>query len=177
MWNHRRSAMSQEIPLTKEARTLVEKLDLQPHPEGGFYKEVFRSPIQVESLPEHAQRVAATSIYYLLPAGDFSAFHRLQSDEVWSHVLGDPLRLHLIHPSAGCFHIELGKALADGQHGQFTVLAGTWQAAEVIGQNFVLCTCTVAPGFDFSEFELATKDRLLASHPECKDVVERLCRE
>jgi len=136
-----------------EAQALVEALALAPHPEGGFYRETFRAPAEVET-PRGA-RSASTAIYYLLPAGTVSARHRVASDEVWHHYAGDPLRLEIEHVDGRREVVTLGPDVAAGQRPQGVVPAGAWQSASPAGRRFVLCGCTVAPGFDFADFEMS----------------------
>ncbi len=146
---------------------IVDLLDLAPHPEGGFYRETFRAP---------GPRAASTAIYFLLPAGTFSAFHRIRSDEVWHHYDGDPLELHVVD---GDRHerVVLGRDLASGERPQHVVPAGAWQAAIPLGTRWTLCGCTVAPGFDFAEFELPGRDVLLAQLPGHEALVRRFTRQ
>src|SRR5262249_34295305 len=148
-----------------EALAIVQALGLMPHPEGGFYRETFRSPLQIQS-PLHAgARNASTAIYFLLPAGTFSALHRVRgSDELWHFYAGDPLELYLLGP-AGTRSIRLGADLRAGQVPQAVVPAGVLQAAMPLGTRYSLCGCTVAPGFDFADFDLPKRDELLASFP------------
>src|SRR3954453_23823787 len=109
------------------ATRLVAELDLSPHPEGGFYRETWRAPLVLEGLPRGA-RAAHTAIYFLLPAGSFSALHRVASDEVWHHYDGDPVELHILEGRVHQTFI-LGRDLASGQRPQHVVPAGAWQAA------------------------------------------------
>lgn len=138
------------------ARELIERLRLAPHPEGGFYRETWRSPLRVS--PEgRPSRDAVTSIYFLLAAGGFSAWHRVTSDEVWSWHEGDALELLLAPVDLG--HIErrvLGRT-GDGAEPAATVPAGWWQAARPLG-GYALCGCTVAPGFEFTDFSFLRDD-------------------
>lgn len=130
------------------ADEVVRLLGLQPHPEGGFYRETFRSPA-----PDGA-RAASTAIYYLLRAGDVSAWHRVvDADEVWHHYAGAPLELTLSDGRRRS-SVRLGADLTAGERPQAVVPAGVWQAARPMG-GWVLVGCTVAPGFDFSGFEMA----------------------
>lgn len=146
---------------------IIELLDLAPHPEGGFYRETFRAP---------GTPAPSTAIYFLLPAGTFSAFHRIRSDEVWHHYDGDPLELHVVD---GDHHerVVLGRDLAAGQRPQHVVPAGAWQAAIPLGSRWTLCGCTVAPGFEFAEFELPARDALLARLPGHEALVRRFTRQ
>ena len=162
--------------MPNDIETIATRLGLAPHPEGGFYRETFRAPLVLGGLPHGAPRRASTAIYFLLPAGDFSAFHRVRSDEVWHHYGGDPVALHVIGEEGVYEARRLGPDLAAGEEPQLVVPAGAWQAAEPIGGRFALCGCTVAPGFDFADFELAARADLAARFPLHADVISRLTR-
>jgi uncharacterized protein len=123
-------------------------LDLAPHPEGGYYRETFRDPDNGT-----AGRAASTAIYYLLPAGQVSAWHRVDAAEIWHWHAGAPLELMLWSGSGHVVH-RLGADLAGGERPQGIVLAGVWQSAKSLGA-WTLVGCTVAPGFEFAHFELA----------------------
>jgi uncharacterized protein len=156
-----------------EAQAIVDALELTPHPEGGFYREVFRSPLVV-SAPLR-ERPASTAIYFLLPAGSFSALHRVRSDEVWHHYDGDPVELHTIDATGAHVVSMLGRRLGIGEHPQHVVPAGVWQAALPVGR-FALCGCTVAPGFDFEDFEMPARAYLTGLYPALRALIERLTR-
>src|SRR6185437_10158185 len=129
----------------------IEHLKLQPHPEGGYYKEVFRSEQVVLRNHSAAKKQACTSIYYLLEGTDYSAFHRIASDEVWYFHKGVPLLLHVIDGQGLYQAFEL----CDLETGRLSIAikAGLWFAAEVpSGTGFTLASCAVAPGFEFNEF-------------------------
>jgi uncharacterized protein len=157
-----------------DARVWAEALGLIPHPEGGLYRETFRAPLVVEA--PQGNRAASTAIYFLLPAGSFSALHRVRSDEVWHHYDGDPVELHTIDESGEHHVVLLGKDVRRGERPQRVVPAGTWQAAVSAGHGFSLCGCTVAPGFDFADFEMPSRDEVMARFPQHRAVVERLTR-
>ena len=159
-----------------EVELLVRHLGLGAHPEGGFYRETFRSPLVLDGLPHGAPRAASTAIYFLLPAGTFSAFHRVRSDEVWHHYGGDPLALHVIGGDGALSTFRLGRDLEAGEAPQAVVLASSWQAAEPLGERSSLCGCTVAPGFDFADFEMARAEDLLRLRPDLPSVVRALVR-
>jgi predicted cupin superfamily sugar epimerase len=131
------------------AQQLIEILQLQAHPEGGFYREVYLSELQVHSTVVGELRAAATDIYFLLPAGQLSRWHRVAHDELWNFYEGAPLTIHQLSPD---FSVRLRHQL-DPQVGQFKQLvpAGHWQAAESSG-DYTLVGCSVAPGFDFEDF-------------------------
>jgi uncharacterized protein len=137
------------------ADELVVALGLQPHPEGGHYAEVFRSP-QVQRT-DRGTRVALTSIYFLLRAGEVSRWHRVASDEVWCHLEGAPIELHRLD-GFGRRVQSLQLAPVSARHTpQCTVESGQWQAARSLG-DYSLAACMVAPGFDFADFELMAPD-------------------
>jgi predicted cupin superfamily sugar epimerase len=156
-----------------DARRIIEALALAPHPEGGFYRETFRSPVVVAT--PFGPRAASTAIYFLLPAGTFSTFHRVRSDEAWHHYDGDPVELHTIDPR-GAHAVTLLGATSSGHRPQHVVPANAWQAAAPVGARYALCGCTVAPGFDFADFEMAERDALVARFPALRPTIERLTR-
>lgn len=148
-----------------KAEDVVRRLGLLPHPEGGFYRETFRSELTL-ALPDGRRRAASTAIHYLLPSGTWSAWHRVASDEVWHHYDGGALRLH---------RLGLGTRRVHRDDPQAVVPAGVWQAAEPEDEA-VLCGCTVAPGFDFADFELGRLEPLLAAYPGEGALIRKLCR-
>jgi predicted cupin superfamily sugar epimerase len=167
--------------MTPTASFWVERLGLRRHPEGGWYRETYRAAESVARahLPGRftGDRCFATAIYYLLEAGDFSALHRIRQDEGWHFYDGDPLLLHQIDPAGACSRVTLGRDLAAGQVPQAFVPAGWLFAAEVApGGSCGLVGCTVAPGFDFADFELPARAALLGQHPQHRALVERLTR-
>ena len=154
---------------------LVQQLQLQPHPEGGFYTETYRSTQLVQT--PRGPRPASTAIYFLLTAGHFSAFHRIASDEAWHHYEGDVVHIHVINEGGQYQFITLGKDAAAGEVQQAMVPAGAWFASETMGAlGYALVGCTVAPGFDFADFELAERDALVEDYPQYRLLVERLTR-
>lgn len=163
------------------AHDLVQLLELQPHPEGGFYKEVYRS-IEVVSescLPERftGERSFCTSIYYLLEKGDFSAFHRIKSDEIWHYYQGGSVLIHMLHPNSTYKCKTVGSNISGNAVFQLVIPVGTWFAVEpAAGTDFILSGCTVAPGFDFADFELADKNKLNEQFPGYEHIIDRLCR-
>ncbi len=153
-------------------------LNLLPHPEGGFYRESYRATgsISAEALPARyaGSRAFVTHIYFMLVAGNFSAFHKVASDETWHFYDGSPVILYLLDENEGLKQVELG---IDGDsEPQFTVPADTWMAAEVKdGSEFSLVGCSVAPGFDFADFTMAKRDELYRQFP--LEIVQKFCRE
>lgn len=157
----------------------VETLGLKPHPEGGHFAETWRASehIEVAHLPARfdGPRAFGTSIYYLLHSGARSAFHRIRQDEIWHHHAGDPLLIHAITPEGDHHILPLGLDLTAGQRPQQIVPAGWWFGAEVARSDGAsLVGCTVAPGFDFADFEMADPAQLTAVYPAHAKVIARL---
>lgn len=157
----------------------IEKLGLTPHPEGGYYKEVYRSEIQISEhgLPSRysGSRKAVTSIYFLLKSDDISKFHKLKSDESWHFYTGSPLTIHQIDKAGTYSKIRLGSDLEKDMTFQYTIENGNWFGATVDNpESFTLVGCTVAPGFDFNDFQLADAKVLVVKFPQHKDIIEKL---
>ncbi|MFO0677518.1 MAG: cupin domain-containing protein [Polyangiaceae bacterium] len=162
--------------MSDDARALVRRFGLAPHPEGGFFKETFRSAARF-ALPGYpGERAASTAIHFLLEADTFSAFHRVRSDEVWHHYAGDPLELHTIDDDGHAALVVLGPDFEDGQVPQAVVPRGVWQAAAPRGSRYAFVGCTVAPGFDFADFEMPPRTTLLALFPRHTDLLTRFTR-
>lgn len=164
-----------------EAQRIIEQLALRPHPEGGHFAETFRSHIAVNSASHEGARSASTAIYFLLKAGEFSALHRVRSDEVWHYYVGAPLELVLITEESAprSERVRLGRDLGAGERPQFVVPAGAWQAARPLASaadEFSLCGCTVAPGFAFRDFEMPTRSELLARLPAYAELIREFTR-
>ena len=131
-----------------DPQDIIRILGMQPHPEGGWYKETFRAPAG-------GGRGHSTAIYYLLQAGERSHWHRVRDAvEVWDYHAGDPLRLRISLDGVELDTVMLGPDILKGERPQAIVPAGAWQAAETLGA-YTLVGCTVAPGFDFAAFEMA----------------------
>lgn len=138
---------------------LIAGLGLEPHPEGGHYRETYRAVEQVATA--RGPRAASTAILYLLTAGECSHWHRIASDEVWHPLGGSGLVIHELSPAGQGQRTQLGLNLAAGERPQHVVPAGSWFAAELrADQPWSLVSCTVAPGFDFADFELARPHQL-----------------
>jgi predicted cupin superfamily sugar epimerase len=167
--------------MLKDAAYWIRKLALIAHPEGGYYRQTYRSDLllQQESLPSHftGARAASTSIYFLLDGNNFSAFHRLRSDELWHFYLGSSLLVHVIDKDGGYSEILLGSNPEAGESLQAVVKAGCWFASHVHDwKSFALVGCTVSPGFDFEDFELAKREDLIRLYPQHHKIVETLTR-
>lgn len=159
------------------ADEIIRALALQPHPEGGHYIEIFRSDLAVHSAAHGDVRSASTAIYFLLKFGEFSAFHRVRSDEAWHHYLGDPLELTLLDGE----HAErrvLGKELDRNERPFALVPRDVLQAARPLPgpHGYSLCGCTVAPGFDFRDFEMPARDELTSTLPQHRELIASLTR-
>lgn len=140
---------------------LIQRLQLMPHPEGGYYREIWRGRLGVEPEDGRGRRVALTSIYFLLPAGAISRWHRIRSDEIWHHYEGAPLELLLVPPEElRLERLRLGP-LGPEQEPVRCAQANCWQAARSLGP-YTLVGCTVGPGFEFSDFELLRDQKELA---------------
>ncbi len=159
----------------------IDSLELERHPEGGYFRETYRAAesIPATALPNRFQgcRQFATAIYYLLQSEDFSALHRLASDEVWHFYGGSPLDIHIIDPSGRYSKPRLGNDPKNDQSFQVVVEAGCWFGATVaLPGSYTLAGCSVAPGFDFADFELAHRQALITQYPKHKNLIEGLTR-
>jgi predicted cupin superfamily sugar epimerase len=156
----------------------IRALGLQPHPEGGYFREIYRSPDRVlrPGLPGRypGDRALGTSIYFLLLSGDLSRLHRLRSDEIWHFYAGGSIVLHQIGPAGEYAAVTLGRNSAAGQVFQTVVPAGWWFGAEPAPASFALVGCTTAPGFEYEDFELGRRQDLLAFFPARRALIERL---
>lgn len=164
-----------------DAKYWIDRLRLEPHPEGGFFRQTYRSDVVIarEALPEgfSGERRASTAIYFLLEGENFSAFHRLRSDELWHFYAGSPVTVDVLHPDGKHSSILLGNDPEAGQMFQANVPAGRWFASHVQDwKSFAVVGCTVAPGFDFEDFEMAKRDELVAAYPQHRELVEQLTR-
>lgn len=148
---------------------IIEHFHLEPHPEGGYYREYFRAPLTVAT--PHGDRSAATSIWFYLPIGHLSHFHRLTSDEIWYWHQGGNAVLHCIAPD-GTYTIHTIGSMPPATTFVCVLPAGTWFAAEP-QHSGVLVSAMVAPGFDFADFELASKPQLQTQFPQHFDCIER----
>ena len=163
-------------PPATDKDELIRRFGLQPHPEGGFFRETYRSKAGVARQGSDETRSASTAIYYLLADGAHSAWHRIKSDEVWHFYAGEPMYVHVLDEAGHLRSHRLGNALTHPDAVfQMVVPAGQWFAAECADPaGYALVGCTVAPGFEFSEFELASVDVLLEAYPAHRDVIARL---
>ena len=168
--------------MDKDAQYWIDRLSLSPHPEGGYYRVTYQSTLTIaqDALPStfHGDRCASTAIYFLLAEGDFSAFHRLASDELWHFYAGSALIVYVIDPEGNYSELQLGDGFEAGEVFQAVVKAGSWFASRLKDSaGFALVGCTVAPGFDFADFEMAKRSELTAAYPEHRKLIEELTRQ
>lgn len=165
--------------MNSKARVYIKKLQLKKHPEGGFYREVYRSGEKI--LPDHlpkrykSSRNFSTSIYFLLEGNQYSAFHLLKSDELWHFYDGSDLKVYIINPGGDLTLRKLGKS--EDAEFQIAIEKHCWFAAEVEDKkSFSLFGCTVSPGFEFEDFELGKREFLLKKFPQHNTLIQKLTR-
>jgi uncharacterized protein len=162
------------------AEDLIKRFNLQKHPEGGYFSESYRSAetISKEALPSRyiGNRSLSTAIYFLLPLGTVSRLHKIASDEIWHFYLGGPLELLQVSPEGKSHRLVLGPDVAARQLVQHAVPAGFWFGARpAAGSAYSFVGCTVAPGFDFADFELANPEELCRAFPELRTEIFPFC--
>ena len=160
---------------------LIETLELKPHPEGGYFRETYRSTesIHNSNLPDvfNGDRNVSTGIYYLLESDNFSAFHKINQDEMWHFYSGDPIVLTMISPQGELTTTHIGNEIHLDQVPQFVVPKKYWFSAKLAKNDaYALLGCTVAPGFDFKDFHLASRNNLTKKYPQHKEVIKALTR-
>lgn len=167
--------------MTKEVEFIIEQLDFKAHPEGGFFKETYRSNGKISardiSSGINDPRNFSTCIYFLLTSENFSAFHRIKQDEIWHFYKDSPIKLHIIASNGNYHQYTVGNDLAHDQHPQLVVNAQDWFAAEVVdNDSYSLVGCTVSPGFDFQDFELPVRSDLCEKFPEHAVLITKFTR-
>lgn len=158
---------------------LIKAFSLLSHPEGGYYKETYRSVEIIQSLSNEfpSQRNYSTAIYFLIEKNNFSALHRIKSDEVWHFYEGDALEVIELDLSGNLIKTQIGRDLLKGQMFQYTVKAGHWFGSRVLnGGEFSFVGCTVSPGFDFRDFEMAQREELCKLFPQHLAVITEMTR-
>ncbi len=168
-----------ELLMSINAVYWIKKLNLTKHPEGGYFKESYRSNETIDGahLPKRfgGRRCFSTAIYFLLKSDSFSALHRIKSDELWHFYCGSPLTLYCINPEGMLFEIKLGNNLEAGELFQAHVNAGWWFGAKVNApDSYTLVGCTVAPGFEFEDFELGDRRQLIKAFPRHRKIITEL---
>ena len=169
------------MPETNAAQDWIDLLGLSRHPEGGWYREVYRARegVAQAALPARfgGDRSFSTAIYYLLEAGQSSALHRIAADELWHFYEGQPLGVEVIHPDGRHETLLAGRNAAGGERPLAVVPAGCWFGASVqSAEGYSLVGCTVAPGFDFADFEMGDRGELLQLFPQHRELIQRLSR-
>lgn len=167
--------------MQQAVKHIIEHYGMLPHPEGGYYKETYRA---AETIPQaalparfNAGRAFSTAIYFLLQQGNFSAFHRIKSDECWHFYAGETLLVYVIDDKGILQVTKLGSNVAEGETFQYVVPAGCWFAsAPAQGSSYCFVGCTVSPGFDFADFELAERNNLVAQYPQHANIITALTR-
>ena len=162
-----------------KAEQLIKSLELIPHPEGGYYKETYRSQGEISqiALPKefNGKRSYSTAIYFMLTNDSFSAFHKINQDEMWHFYDGAPIELHMITESGDYSLVIIGRNIEKDEFLQYVVPGGVWFASRVKNKaEFSLLGCTVAPGFDFNDFVLPTFKELSSTFPEHSAIIKEL---
>jgi predicted cupin superfamily sugar epimerase len=164
-----------------EARAWIERLQLRRHPEGGYFRETYRAGERVAGghLPTRfgGDRALSTAIYFLLEGEDFSALHGLKQDELWHFYAGSSLTIHVIDPKGNHGAMRLGNDVTAGEEPQADVPAG-WLMGAVVNDpaSYALVGCTAAPGFEFADFHLPSREELRARFPQHAELIGRLTR-
>jgi predicted cupin superfamily sugar epimerase len=166
----------------QSARYWIDRLGLVAHPEGGFFRETYRSDRNVSTESSGGDtglvRAASTVIYFLLNGDDFSALHRLRSDEIWHFYAGGTLVVHVIDAGGQALEMFLGADPDRNESFQAVVRAGCWFGSGLReSDSFALVGCTVAPGFEFEDFELGKREDLLVQFPQHRELITKLTRE
>ena len=161
---------------------LIKKLELKPHPEGGYFRETYRSKGIIRQISIgtdfKGDRIFSTCIYFLLTADEFSAFHKLAQDEIWHFYEGSPIEMHMIS-STGEHSVQvIGTDLENGHSPQFAVPGGTWFASGILnGGDYALVGCTVSPGFNYRDFELGHRAFLVSEFPQHEEIITKYTRK
>lgn len=168
--------------MNDNAKKIIESLNLSAHPEGGFFSEIYRSyeKLSNKTLPDRysSPRTFSTSIYYMLVENQISHFHRLKSDETWHYYTGSQIIIHCLESDWKYNQVKIGCDFDNGIFPQFTIRKGTWFAAEIEDKNsYSLVGCTVAPGFEYDDFELGDRNSLINQFPLCKEIITRFTKE
>jgi hypothetical protein len=163
------------------AEDIIRLLHMEPHPEGGYFAEGYRSSefLAREALPARypGPRRTGTAIYYLLTAATFSEIHRVASDEIFHFYLGDPVEMLQLRPDGSTHRVAIGADLAQNMRPQVVVPHGVWQGSRLVpGGRFALLGCTVGPGFEYADYERGSRELLLAQYPEARELILALTR-
>ena len=167
--------------MNKKAKEYITKCQLKPHPEGGYYKELYRATELI--LPDHlpkryrSSRSFSTSIYFLLEGNQVSTFHRLKSDELWHFYNGSTIIIYTIDGDGELKTQKLGNNMKEGESFQVQIKHNNWFGAELLDKtSFALIGCTVSPGFEFDDFELGNRNELINTYPKLAEIIKKLTR-
>lgn len=160
----------------------IGKLQLQPHPEGGYFKRIYTAEEEIPKVDSFEKfcgtRKLASSIHYLLPSDDFSAFHQLKQNEIWCFHYGSSLNLHLINEEGSYSTITIGLDIEKGEQPLYVVKAGNWFCGEVNKKNtFSLVSCILTPSFDFSDFTFGQKNILIKKFPKHENIIKKFTKQ
>lgn len=155
--------------MPKTAKEIIDKLNLIKHTEGGYYRRIYQSSVQIDS---YNNRPIKTAIYYLLESQDFSCWHRIKSDEIWHYYAGSDLVIHQINGHGILSSTYLGNLLVnEAAQPQCIISAGNWFSAEVLSsKSFTLAGCTVSPGFEDNDLEIGERINLIKQYPQYEDI-------
>jgi predicted cupin superfamily sugar epimerase len=158
--------------LKKDAIQLIKRLRLKKHPEGGYFKETYIADTIVNLVGYDKPRPISTAIYYMLVGDQFSAFHRIKSDELWHHYMGGSLTLYAIDNIGKLSKIKMGKSISEAY--QVAIKANTWFAASLNDKkSYCILGCTVSPGFDYTDWQLGKRNELIKMYPQYRTIIER----
>jgi len=156
----------------------IKNLNMTPHPEGGFYKEIYASEENITSndlkVDFEGSRILWTSIYFLLRDGEVSNFHRLKSDEMWYYHSGSPLTIYMISPEGELITEQLGLDIEHGEKPQILVPKNYIFGSDMNHEGYALVGCMVSPGFEFRDFELFKRNELIAKYPQHQQIIHKL---
>ena len=164
----------------KDYRNVIERLNLLPHPEGGYYRRNWQSQLQAEAKDAtgksvHPIRSIGSSILYLLPSNEVCAWHRVACDEMWHYYNGSGLKMYLLNSFTGLSEHSLGMDIEKGQLPQLIIPRNTWFCGEVLdNEAYSFCGCTLWPSFSYADFELAEQHKLLDEFPAHKELINRI---
>ncbi len=161
-----------------DAQQIITLLNLQPHPEGGYFRETYRAAETVADSGRSTPRNLSTCIYYLLTADTFSCLHKVSSDELFHFYLGDPIEMLQLLPDGSSRIVKIGSNLTAGEAPQLVIEKGTWQGSRLLAPGrLALIGATVAPGFDYQDYTEGSRAELIAQYPDRKDLIVELTRK
>lgn len=164
---------------SEEVHQIISRLKMEPHPEGGWFRQTYESKLMLPHTLHSGStgmRSCATSIYFLITDSNFSAFHRIQSDEMWYHHSGGALAIEILDKN-GSYHQKVLGAIEEGYEPQALAPSGTWFGSHLLERKgWALVGCSVSPGFDFLDFEIGNRESLLKDYPRHAEIIKNLTR-